>query len=222
MNVTILTPIRDAAHLVDAYRERVESLTHPYADLRVLLVEGDSADNTAARCWEWAAQDGRVTVVTCNTGKPRYASIVNADRFALLAQVFNAGLDAVDLDWSTHVLMLPCDIRYGPDLLARLLAHAVDVVSPFVWQGDIFYDTWAFGRGGHQFSNFTRAHAAQHLGTELFKMDTVGGTCLLRAAVLRAGCRYTPSAVDRGLCEQARAHGFGIWADPTTHVEHGG
>jgi len=74
-------------------------------------VEGDSVDGTGQVLADWQARDSRVTLVTCNTGKPRYGSVINADRFAVLAQVFNAGLAAVDLEWSTHVLMLPSDIQ---------------------------------------------------------------------------------------------------------------
>ncbi len=216
-NVTILTPCRDASSQLDGYRRRIETLEHPYADLRVVMVEGDSVDDTWVELVAWAMLDSRVRVVQCDMGKPRYGSVVNAERFQILATVFNAGLAAVDLAWSTHVLMLPVDIGYQPDLLARLLAHDVDIVSPFVWQDGVFFDTWAFSRGGRQFVNFPRS---LHREGPLLEMDTVGGTLLMSAAVVQSGCRYTPQEVDRGLCKMAKMQGFRLWADPATHAEH--
>jgi len=58
----------------------------------------------------------------------------------------------VDLTWSTHVLMLPSDIVYGPELLQQLLAHDIDMVAPLVWRADVFYDTFAFVRAGQGIS----------------------------------------------------------------------
>lgn len=219
-NVTIVSPCRDAAHLFGAYRRRIDTLAHPYAALRVVLVEGDSADNTWARCWEWAAQDSRVTVVKRDTGKPHYGSIVHAERFEVLATVFNAGLDAVDTEWSDYVLFLPFDIRYEPDMLQRLLAHDVDMVAPLVWQGSVFYDIWAFSRAGAFFVNFSRDHAARHFGDALMEMDTIGGTLLMRSEIVARGVRYGVTDVDRGLSRQAADMGYRLWADPATHVEH--
>lgn len=219
-NVTIVSPCRDAAHLFDAYRRRIDTLVHPYAALRVVLIEGDSIDNTWSRCWEWAAQDSRVTVVKRDTGKPRYGSIVNLDRFEGLATVFNAGLDAVDTEWSDYVLFLPFDIRYEPDMLQRLLAHDVDMVSPLVFQGPVFYDIWAFSRAGAYFVNFGRDHAARHFGDALMEMDTIGGTLLMRSEIVARGVRYGLTDVDRGLSRRAADMGYRLWADPLTHVEH--
>lgn len=219
-NVTILTPMRDAGQGFEAYRARLQSLRHPYAALRVVLIEGDSVDDTAVRAREWAAQDNRVSVVTCNTGKPRYGSVVNADRFEGLAQVFNAGLDAIDQEWSTHVLMLPCDIEYKPDLLGRLLADGVDMVSPIVWRAGIFYDTFAFSRNGQHWPNFSQDRLGHYADNTLTEMDSIGGVLLMCVEVVQAGCRYSSIDVDRGLCREATERGFRVWADPRLSVFH--
>jgi len=127
----------------------------------------------------------------------------------------------VDLTWSTHVLMLPSDIVYGPELLQQLLAHDIDMVAPLVWRDDVFYDTFAFARDGRHFTNFRRAETLEQIGGALLlAMDSVGCVVLMRSQVVRAGCRYSAEDVDVGLCRAARAQGFLIWADPTTGVEH--
>jgi len=218
--VSLLLPFRDNAGEVPAAIRRVASLDFPPAQLRVICIEGDSVDDTWRLLTAWQAADNRVTLVKCTTGQPHYGSIIHPGRFAVLAQVFNTGLDAVDLEWSTHVLMLPSDIAYAPDLLQRLLAHDVDMVAPLIWLGDIFYDTWGFVHAGRHFTNFRRAEADWRGEHTLLPMDSVGGVLLMRSEVLRAGCRYSPEDVDRGLCRAARGLGFRVWADPMTGVEH--
>lgn len=220
-NVTIVSPMRDFADGLPAYRQRVAHLDHPVDNLRFVVVEGDSTDNTRAALLAWASYEWRLDVVGCDTGQPRYGSIIDAARFRVLAQVFNAGLDAVDLAWSSHVLFLPCDVLFERDLLSRLLAHNVDLVAPFFWGpgGAWFYDTWGFVCDGAHFHNFPRAELPAY-GEAPIAMDTVGGVILMRADILRAGARYTPEEVDQGLCKSAKALGYGVWADPTTHIEH--
>lgn len=221
VNVTIVSPMRDFGAHVDDYRERVQALGQPLSALRFVIVEGDSVDDTWDRLQEWKASDWRVTLVKHNTGQPRYPSIIDGARFRALAAVFNAGLEAVRLDWSASVLFLPCDVTFEADMLNRLLAHDKDLIAPFFWGpgGGYFYDTWGFMWRGAHFKNFPRSQMAGRSEQPL-QMDTIGGAILMRADVLRAGCRYTPEEVDHGLCKAAQALGFSVWADPTTHIEH--
>lgn len=219
-NVTICAPFRDSGNDVGKFVNQVQWLDYPEKKLRFVVVEGDSSDDTWEQLHKWAVQDCRVTLLTCDTGKPQHGSIVHPERFATLAQVFNTALDAVDLTWSDYILFTPSDVYFAPDVLRRLLAHNKDLISPMFWQGDIFYDTWANIYQGRNFLNFRRGWAKEHFQGRLLEMDTIGGMVLMRAGVLRAGCRYTPSEVDRGLCKEARAKGFTAWLDPSTHIEH--
>jgi len=200
-NVTVVAPFRDCADRVAAYRDRICALSWAWDAVRVVAVEGDSRDGTRGLLYKWADEDRRVQLVRFDTGQPKYGSVIDLRRFAALAQVFNAGLDAADLTWSDYVLMLPSDIEYGPDLLERLTAHDADLVAPLVFMNNRFYDIWALGKG-------------------LVEMDTVGGTLLMKADVLRAGVRYGASDVDRGLCVVARQRGYRVWADTETWVYH--
>lgn len=220
--ITIATACRDIIPSLRPFVERVNLLDWPVDRLRIAVCEGDSVDGTWAQLQAWAAVDRRASLTQCHTGQPRYGSVVDANRFRNLARVFNAALEIVDLSWSDYVLFVPFDVDYGPQLLKRLAAHNVDMVSPLTWMGPIFYDTWALTRGGRQWHNFSRQWADENLGQDLIEMDTVGGTVLMRADILRAGCRYTPEEVDRGLSKQARAHGFRLWVDPATSVYHPG
>lgn len=219
MNVTICAPFRDGVYLAN-FIEQVDALDYPHAQLRIVCVEGDSVDDTWEYLGDWAQEDKRVTLRKCDTGQRKYPSIVHPDRFALLAQVFNTALDAVDLIWSDYVLFTPSDVRFDADVLTRLLAHEVDMVAPMFWLGDIFYDVWGMIYRGENFTHFTRQWAADNFKGALLEMDTIGGMILMHADVLRAGCRYTPAEVDQGLCREAQAEGFRCWLDTDTHIEH--
>jgi hypothetical protein len=243
--VTIVAPFRSCADRVGPFRERVEALDYDRECVRVVCVEGDSTDDTWAQLQRWARQDCRVKALAYDTGKPHYGSVVNAERFALLADVFNVGMACVDRQWSDYALMLPSDIEYGPEMLGKLIAHGVDVVAPLVFMGGRFYDVWAFTRDGRGLPAFrceqvgevfrkwavdsrlrgkdiTRdglpARPMEEGG--LVEMDTVGGTMLVDVRVLRAGVRYRTEDVDRGFCVLARQRGFRVWADIETHVIH--
>lgn len=220
-NVTIVTPWRQHADDVLLYERRIAALDYPQDRLRMAFLENDSTDSTYGLLESWAGLDQRITLEKRDTGGALYGSIINADRFRIMGTVFNFALELVDYDWSDYVLFLPCDIRFGPDLLTRLLAHQAPVVSPFVYQNGIFYDIWAFSRNGHNFLAFGENRTEPMFGTRLLDMDTIGGVTLIDCDVLRAGVRYSTENVDRGFCEAARAKGFSIHADPTLHVYHG-
>ena len=223
-NVTICTPFRDSEAHLQTYMQQLYRLNYPPESLRFVAVEGDSNDQTVQHLRAWADQSERATFLRCDTGKPKYGSVINPERFALLASVFNLALDAVNLDWSDYVLFLPCDIAYSPDLLIRLIAHNKDIIAPMVWiwlnNRHVFYDTWGFIFNGKRFGHYTQAEIIASFGSEPARMDTVGGTVLIKAKVLRAGCRYSPTQVDRGLCRAAYQEGFTVWADPCTNVYH--
>jgi hypothetical protein len=218
MNVTICSPFRDSAKHVSQFISQAQWLDYPEEQLRFVAVEGDSTDDTYTQLQEWTDLDCRVTLLTCVTGRPHYGSIVHPERFATLAQVFNTALDAVSLTWSDYALFTPSDVCFGRDVLTRLLAHDKDLIAPFFWGKDgLYHDTWAFTRNGQSIGKVKRGES---FGNAPMQMETVGGMVLMRADVLRAGCRYSYEDVDRGLCKQAHAAGFTVWADPTTHITH--
>jgi len=224
-NVVLVSAFRDSAATLPEFCRRVYALDWPEDALRIVCVEGDSVDDTLAQLSAWAQADKRVTVLRCDTGRPRYGSVVSVERFAVLAEVFNTGLDYVArAGWADYFQFMPSDVKYEPDLLRRVIAHGKDVIAPMFWGpgGAQFYDIWGFTRlDGLDFPPLSAAAYRDLLGIEPVAMQTVGGAILLRRAVWAAGARYTPEEVDRGLCKLARGAGFSVWCDPETHIEHG-
>lgn len=216
--ITIVTPLRDAARVLYEYTERIDALDYPIADLHLVFVEGDSTDGTAEILELLWGDDPRATMVTCHTGSRKYGSIVDPVRFRVLATVFNAGLAAVDLEWSEYVLLLPVDIQFGPELVVDLVARRVDVVAPYVFKNGRFYDIWGWSSEGQFWVDFQESQMPTD--GALRAMDTVGGTLLIDARVLRAGVRYGLNEVDRDFSRDARVKGFRLWADPNVIVRH--
>lgn len=217
-HVTIVTPLRDAAAVLFEYTDRIDRQHYPMGDLHFVFVEGDSVDGTVDLLERLWGDDPRATMVTCHTGSRKYASIVDPDRFRVLATVFNVGLAAVDLEWSEYVLVLPVDIQFGPELVADLVSREVDVVAPYVFKNGRFYDIWGWSSEGQFWVDFQESQMPTD--GALRPMDTVGGTVLIDAKVLRAGVRYSLEDVDRGFSRAARAEGFDLWADPAVIVRH--
>lgn len=225
--ITIVSPFRDSSADVPPYIRRVEALDYPADRLRIIVIEGDSTDDTLAQLLAWQDRDERLTVCKCDVHRPKFGSIVNPERFKILAQVFNTGMDeAASQNWADYVLFIPSDVLYERDLINRLLGHQKDMIAPMFWTSDNhpnggrFYDIWGFRRGGQHFPPYGWAWFKANLPREPVEMETIGGVILMRIEVLEAGCRYTPDHVDHGLCKAAQAAGFTVWCDPTTHVLH--
>lgn len=220
-NLTICTACRDDEAGVAKFRQRVEALEWLAQSLQVIVCEGDSVDGTVSELLKWVEHDPRIKLVKHNTGEPKYGSVVHPARFRNLARVFNEALDAVDLEWTDHVLFLPFDVEIRPDLAIRLMAHEADLVSPMTWRNGMFYDTWACTPAeGEQWVNFPKAWAERHWKGKLLPMHTIGGTILIKVDVLKDGVRYTEEEVDRGFSKWARRLGYSCWLDTGTHVQH--
>ena len=216
MKACVLTPFRDAAAYLGKYMDMAARLDWPAGNLRFVFVEGDSVDDTRELLIDWYLADPRrVTVLRYDTHRPRYGSIVSAERFRALSEVFNCGLEHIlRVGWADIVQFIPGDVEFGPELIQGLARWNADVIAPLFWlnrRGQTFYDTWGFSKWGTVY--YPRGETPE-------EMDTVGGAIQIKIETLRAGVRYTPEDVDRGLCMEARKRGFRVWADPTTHIVH--
>ena len=220
-HLTIVTPCRDAEAQLAQYIRQVLTLEWQPEAIRIIMVEGDSTDDTLSKLQAWAIWDNRVQIVKCDTGSPKYGSVVNADRFEVLAEVFNAGMDTIDTSWTDHVLMMPVDVKYRPSLAQSLAFWDKDMIAPmsFTTYG-FFYDTWAFVKDGQNFVHHSRDWIERWLPPVPFEMDSVGGANMMKVDLVQLGVRYSPETVDKGLCAHAKSLGYRVWADPTSEVEH--
>lgn len=80
MNVTVVTPHRNAMTYLNKYIISINALNNALAErddmLHVLVGHGDSHDLTDRSLMQWTRQQSYVQMVDCTHGGPVYGSIV--------------------------------------------------------------------------------------------------------------------------------------------------
>ena len=185
--VLILTPVKDGAHFVAGYFERLRALDYDLSQLSIGLLESDSRDDSHAQLTAAAkAQRGifrSVRVWKRDFGyhvpptHARHYGGIQLMRRSVLARSRNHLL-ARALGDEAWVLWLDVDvIEYPPTILRDLLAYKQPILQPHcvLDYGGPTFDTNAWRDQGRLHLQDLRAH-------ELTPLDTVGGTMLLIAA----------------------------------------
>lgn len=226
-NVTIFFPIRDSEKDAIRLPSEILGIEWPHNNLRVVVIEGDSKDNTYELLDKWddlLSPLNDLTVIKYNLGVRKFASVVTSARFAVLSKIFNIGIDeALSDSWTDFVLVMPSDVVFDCGIVYNLVKHNKPHIAPMFWgaRGDsfVFYDTWGFrGMDGKNWGHFERGSIK--MPTEPFQMKFAGGPAMIRRDVLDVGCRYTKDEVDNGLCRQIWDKGFSVWAAPNVEVYH--
>lgn len=234
MNLAILSLFRDSAWYLDNYIRQVERLAWCWpGTVRVYAVEGDSTDDTLDRlaAWDWqAANEGppglSVEVVKYDHGFRKVGSTQHPKRLESLAQVGNAGLDAIaEDDWADVVWFIDSDYKWKPTTAIRLWDHGKRAIAPYPMarsrqRGRFFYDTWGWSIGRRPFRQWGPPYHPAVKGKGPHEVTTVGGSLMMDAQLVYDGARMTPSEPIRGLCRQIGDMGETIWADPQTRIWH--
>lgn len=207
----------------DVGRRLVERMGHllskSYPFLRWVWVVGDSSDETERylqdAVWVYSGQ-AAIEVVRADTG---ISGSEPPERMLRLSRSASAGLDRVRPE-DDYVIIHESDILSPPNLVERFLATGKCPVAGWPVLGDpstgAFYDTWAYRKDGHKFSNSPPYHAS-YQPDRPFEVDGVGTVWMFHADDVRAGVRCeTLAAVE--LCQKLRARGREIWVDPTIVV----
>jgi len=195
--ILILTPMKSATSHLDTYFSGLAGLTYPHRQLSLGILEGDSGDDTYAQVERRLVGDQmfRRTLLVKKDfgfhmppGIPRYSSVYQATRRAVLARARNHLLFAAlnDEDW---VLWLDVDVvEYPSDIVEQLLSVERDIVHPHcvIEPGGSTFDLNAWRDGGRTCMSDLR-------GESLVRLDAVGGTVLLvRADRHRDGLVFPP------------------------------
>lgn len=226
MRITVVSSFRNMAGRIEPYFARVCALqSHAGAAMvRVIAVEGDSTDGTAA---ELARAAGRMavplTLVEHSHGKRVFGSTEEPERLRALTGVMMAGMDAVE-SADDGVIVVESDLLWHPHQVGSVLDLAMrreggfDVVAPMVFAGRHFYDTWGFRKGGERFGPFRPHHSALTV-VGLTEMDSVGSCLAMRGEVARRVRPIGDEAIV-SWCAGARAAGYRIAVAPEFSVEH--
>ena len=228
MNVVILSAFRNMVGRVERYMSQVSALQRylepKSSTVRVVAVEGDSMDNTAAALAAEAKRVGvPLSIVKHDHGQRIFRSTEDADRLSALTGVMVTAWGAVD-PGDDIVLYVESDLFWKPEPVAELLnlafarENGFDVIAPLVFAGDHFYDTWAFRKDGTRFSPLPPYHD-KLLPAGLTEVDSVGSCLAVRA---EAVSRVAPIG-ELGLvswCVGARHAGLRIGVAAELRIDH--
>jgi hypothetical protein len=138
------------------------------------------------------------------------------------AVIGNQALDAAAADGTTHVLWLDADLCVPYDAVDILLARGKDLIAPLINLGGSFYDSFAFrDLNGDKIFGFNGIDMAAL--PEPVELASAGGCVLMTSGVLASGIRFRgvyEGGLLAGLCNDARASGYRVFADPMVMIVH--
>ena len=181
---------------------------------QVAAIEGDSKDSTYESLKAIGArQPYRVTVLKHDTGKPRYGSVENQDRFNLLSEMVNYGFDHHPI--SEIGLHIESDLIIPPNMISTLLekADSNTAVSPTILAGEVNYDIWAFRKNGQRLSPF------EHPTERYVKMYSTGSILMFPGQPVKEGLRYREECI-KTFTEDLIKRGIQVYWDTACIVRH--
>ena len=238
MHIVLTSALRNAEEYVSRYFAQFAGLRNLLAArgdrLDLIIADGDHADGTRAHlgcCVQDylnqydPAEADMVILLTVDHGGPDHGSVVNAERFANMAKVWNviwrnlpSGVDAV--------LFVEADLVWSPETLIVLLDRLADypAIAPMIhlqrlpWGRGAFYDTWAYRKDGSHIKMFPPYFPGWDM-REPIQIDS-GGSCLAIRGELARQLHWPAEDVVVGVCKQIYAQGGSVWLDPGLSVTH--
>lgn len=228
MNVTLCSAFRNASGYIDRFiwqEIRLRKLLGERGGtLSLILAEGDSVDDTGRILSDEYSDMPNALLLNVSHGGADYGSIVNAERFANLAKVWNAIWQRIPAD-ADAVLFVESDLVWEPATMLALLDDLAEypAVAPMVmlrregYDPNFFYDNWGYWRGGVQIGVMPPYFA--ELNGSLLELDSAGSCIAMRGDIAR-GLTWPPEDVARGVCRQIRVRGGSVWLNPKVSVIH--
>jgi len=226
VNVTLCSAFRNSAGYIARYFEQVTALQESIESrgdcLYLVLAEGDSTDDTPERLDGVLSELGvEATLLGVTHGGKDYGSVVNAERFANLAKVWNAIWQRIPED-ADAVIFVESDLIWATSTMLALLddLEHVPCVAPMVMmKNGWFWDTWGFVRNGHNFRNQPPFHAEMTAQSLWFELDSAGSCLVMRGDVARR-VHWPAADVVKGVCKQIIDGGDSVWLNTRQKVMH--
>lgn len=213
--------MRNSADYVDRYMEQATRLHKEVGDpFRVIVVEGDSTDDTWDRLQEYKAF-ASLTTLKVEHGGPPFESVDRPLRWRQIASVCNVGMVAAqrELDDDEPLVYVESDLIWEPETLARLVDHLHEfpAATCLSMQGARFWDTFGYRVGGRRFNPWAPYYPGA--AGSMKQIDSCGSVIAMRYEVAQdAFFGHTDCIL--GLGESIYAAGHSLWLDPTLAVHH--
>lgn len=215
--ISLVTMMRDSAAYVDVFFEQVTWLRDDY-DVEVVIVEGDSTDDTYARIEPHLAPGDQL--LKLDTGGPYFRSEDREDRWRQLAKVGNYALDSARK--GEPRAWIESDLIWDNLTLRTLIEdlERVPAVAPLVTRHGVFYETWGHrGEDGARFRSTKPHHPAIVNDFDLVPLSSAGSCVVMRADVgdvARMGDTDCIVGLGRNIYEA----GGSLWLDPRCTIFH--
>lgn len=216
--IVIASAFRNASAYIPTYVAQVTALAPHLGPARLLLVHGDSTDDTEAML-KGAAWPLPCDLFACHHGGPAYGSVDTVARWTQIATVWNALLERLRPDDDTFVL-IESDLVWEPEALLCAIGRlgpGLDGCAGMTWFAGRFYETWGTRSGGVHFQEYPPYHPAWTGG--LMPIDSAGSLMAVKAKYARAA-RFTNEDGIVGWCNGMRAAGAKLWLDPGVTLIH--
>lgn len=226
MRVCLLSMFSSSTGYLARYFEQVATLRDALEargdSLRLILLEGDSTDDTWRLLCDLVAEHGLAAqLLQCHHGGKVYDSVEAPQRFAQLARLWNEMLEHVPGDAGVYG-HIESDLIWDAQTMLDLIAHLayVPAIAPMVMDGPYsFYDVWGFRKDGVRFTKAWPYHEWLDRCCDLVQVDSAGSVLFVRAELARKA-RYSDGEEIVGFCRDIYRYGGSIWLDPTLSVAH--
>jgi hypothetical protein len=216
--VNICTTIRQHAKFVPSFIGQISALTTTGFTLGTISIVHDvPASGPDPRLLAFAASDPRVVLIPEEASDAAFTEL--EQKVLQWAHIGNQALESGLSAACTHILYVESDLCFPLDTVDQLLGWDRDIIAPIILLGSVFYDSWGFrdleGRKIHALEVFSNDAPVE--------LSSVGSCVLFRSEVFRTGIRFRgpyDSGLFVGMCLDAKALGYKVWADPTTTIIH--
>lgn len=212
------------------FLECCRKLEKYHKNIVYIFIEGDSSDDTYGVLQNWLTPKKDYILKKIDRNHRPFPKDRSPKRTIYFAELRNMLIDlALSISEISEVLMIDANYGWKGDLISSLRNIDADIAAPLVVMHKdrntgryLFYDTWAFRKGGKQFSHFHPY--ADGLGSDPLDIESAGGGYLVRRSVLESGVKYNG---DRdcehvGFCKKARDTGFIVRINPKIYIRKGG
>ena len=179
--IVLASMFRNSAGYVGRYLGQVNALRGEGIDVRLVIAEGDSTDDTYALLK--SHKDANDTLLKVDHGGRHYGSIDHPQRWANIATVLCSIVRHTPLDEADSFIWVESDLVWTPPAMLTLLQDldSVSAVAPMVFAGNStrFYDIWGFRKDGQPFTGAPPHHPSIH---GIIPIDSCGSCFVLSPA----------------------------------------
>jgi len=235
MKIAFVSAFRNCAQHVPRYFQQVAGLYfllderghRPY----LLIGEGDSDDHTPAMLLSGMQKLGLAgKILDVSHGGPSFGSIINTQRFAQLAAVYNTLWTHIPDD-AGAVVFVEGDLIWQPAVMAEMVDRLdrFPAVAAMVFHAPgctlygrdpnvrWFYDRWGFAAQGEHFTNAPPYHPS--VNGKPVALDSAGSCVVMREGVARR-VHFPAENMVQGMTQMLAANGTPVWLQPDLIVEH--